>query len=100
MAEDSKMAEDSIGLLAEAVAQHMMEECMDGDAIVLTKQDLVKRFASEVTSHYEMKIVEEREDFIHLSDMSNENVIITSNREIYDRQPSWVFLKIEFFAGH
>ena len=94
------MTEDSIGFLARAVSQHMMEECMDGDAIVFTKQDLIKRFASEIQSHYEMKILEEREDFIHLSDMSNENVIITSNKEIYDEQPSWVFLKIEFFAGH
>lgn len=94
------MTEDSINLLARAVAQHMTEECRDGDAIILTKQDLIKRFATEIISHYGMNIAEEREDFIHLSDMSNENVIITSNREIYNKQPTWVFLKIEFFADH
>jgi len=87
--------------LAELIYQHLWADGGDGDVCILFGKEaagMIDLLKEEVISKdgYWSEYPSSSEGTVVLSDGSNENIILTTNEEVYDNQPSWVGLLIKY----
>lgn len=104
--------DDGVHSIVDLVYRHMILEQHDGNAIVLVgcefpalKQKITKElrkkcyWLSDWTESYKKLdgALWDEDDTVLCS--NNESVHVTSNADVYDEQPGWCCLKIEYMAG-
>ena len=103
--------DDVIHGIADLVYRHMILEGGDGDAIVLIGSEFPKvkeQLAQEISkrcywmrnwsdSYRKVNSAYCEDDVAFVA--SNESIVLTSNSSIYDDQPGWVCLKVEYMSS-
>lgn len=104
--------ENIIESLAHTIDLFMNAMCRDGDVCVLFGKEhinslvylkdllLAKRTYMQIAHEFSSDLSNSEHVQYHISDMRNENIVLTTDPITYKQQPSWVGIKIRFFNNN